>query len=174
MEYKASYYKDGLYMKRFPNLEDLEIYNKENNIKNHNLHQEFLLSEIIEDNLIVCIEGDNDLEDIDLSKHLKKLPNFLMLNNIYEHPEKLLSLKDKQVDILVIQSTGLRIKAIKEMQKWYISLGLPFPKKIISVLGNEDEFLEELIEKAPFDIEIFNNPDVFNNDVLLERWIGAN
>lgn len=151
MEYKASYYKDGLYMKRFSNLEDLEIYNKENNIKNHNLHQEFLLT-----------------------KHLKKLPNFLMLNNIYEHPEKLLSLKDKQVDILVIQSTGLRIKAIKEMQKWYISLGLPFPKKIISVLGNEDEFLEELIEKAPFDIEIFNNPYVFNNDVLLERWIGAN
>lgn len=74
-----------------------------------------MLSEIIGDGLIVCIEGDNDLEDKELSAHLKTLPNFLMLNNIYDEPQKLLQLKDKVVDTLVVQSTGVRREEISEL-----------------------------------------------------------
>lgn len=173
MQYRASYYKGSVYSKHFLTLEELEKYNKENNIKNHNLHEELFLSEIIGNGLIVCVEGDNDLEDRELSVHLKTLPNFLMLNNIYDEPKKLLQLKNQVVDILVIQSTGLRSEAIAKMQEWYISQELPFPKNIITVLGEEDEFLEPLITKAPFDIKVFSRPNVLDDDVELERWIGT-
>lgn len=173
MQYRASYYKGSVYSRLFSTLEELEAYNKENNIKNHNLHEELFLSEIIGNGLIVCVEGDSDLEDEELSVRLKTLPNFLMLNNIYDEPQKLLQLKDKVVDTLVIQSTGLKSEAIAKMQEWYISQELPFPKNIITVLGKEDEFLKPLITKAPFEIKVFSSPNVLDDDVELERWIGT-
>lgn len=171
--YVASYHKNNVFTKRFETLDEISKYNTENNIKNHNLHEELMLSDIVEDGLIVCVEGDNDLEDLELSKYLKSLPNFLMLNSIYDEPQKLMQLKDKKVDVFIIQSTGLRREAIAKMQEWYISQELPFPKNIISVLGEEDEFLVPLINKAPFEIKVFSKPNLLDNDIELERWLGT-
>lgn len=173
MKYRASYYRGGIYTKIFSSLEEIESYNQENNIKNHNLHEELLLSEIIGDGAIVCIEGDDDLEDEELSAHLKTLPNFMMLNNIYDEPQKLLQLKDKTVDILIIQSTGLRREEIDSLQQWYMKQSLPFPKNIISVLVDVDEFLERLISASPFEIKQYRNPCVVDGEVELERWVGT-
>jgi len=83
MTYIASYYSkaEGLFKETFNTLSEVEAYNKLHNIKNHNLHQEVFLSEIVQDGLIVCVEGDYDLDDKELSNYLKALPNFVMLNN---------------------------------------------------------------------------------------------
>lgn len=175
MKYRACYYNDdvGIYSKQFSTIEELKLYNKENDIENHNLHEELLLSEIVGDGLIVCVEGDEDLEDRDMSDYLKTLPNFLMLNNIYDEPHKLLQLKDKVVDVLLIQSTGIRIKEIEKLQQWYMEQSLPFPKSIVSMHLNAYEFLGKFISASPFEIKQYNHPELVEGNIMFERWIGV-
>ncbi len=172
--YIATYYKDRMFSKSFDTLEELNKYNKDNNIKNHNLHFECTLDDILKDGIIVCLEGDDDLEDYELSEVLNTYDDkFLMMNEIYKNPQKLMQLKDKNIDILLIQSTGLRYEQISQMQEQYIKHIGNYPKNIICVLGEEDEFLYPLIKAAPFKIEIFQYQDVNNGKIILSKWLGT-
>ena len=173
MKYIATYYNNTIYGKEFNTIEDIENYNKNNNIKNHNLDAIYTLDEIVKDGWIVCIEGDENIEDRKLSKALEKYPKYLLLNNIYENPNKLAELKELKIDVLVIQSTGIRREEIASLQKQYIEKIGIYPKNIICVLGEEDEFLYPLIKSAPFEINIFNHPYVENENIVLNQWIGT-
>lgn len=53
MQYRASYYKGSVYSRFFSTLEELEAYSKENNIKNHNLHEELFLNMLHSKELII-------------------------------------------------------------------------------------------------------------------------
>lgn len=172
--YIASYYKDRLFKKNFNSLEDLKEYNKLNNIKNHNLHFECTLEDIVKDGIIVCLEGDDDLEDNDLSEALEKYgEKYLFLNNIYENSNQLAQLKDKNIDVFIIQSTGLRKTQIEKMQEQYIKYIGNYPKNIVCILGEEDEFLYPLIKASPFKIEIFKYHEVENEKIILSKWLGT-
>ena len=174
MFYSASYIEDKSIKKRvFNTLEEIEKFNKLNNVSNHNLHRFYNLDEVVDDGLIVCIEGDDTLYEYDLQIELEKFSNFLMLNNIYKEPNKLMTLKDKKVDVLVIQSTGIRKKEIKQLQEYYINEIGTYPKAIVCVFGTEDDILEDLIYAAPFNISIYNFRDIKNNKIILTEWVGV-
>ena len=173
MKYRASYLNNGAYSKEFDSLDELNTYNIQNNITNHNLHEELLLSEIIKDGYIVCVEGDDDLEDWQISKHLKTLPNFIMLNNIYKEPQKLLTLKGLEVDVLIVQSTGIRKEEINQLQDWYISQNLPFPKAIVSLCMDAEDFMYKFIKTSPFEIKQYTLPHLIDGDIEITRWIGV-
>lgn len=175
MKYRASYFKDGggIRIEYFNTLDELNKYNEDNGVSNHNLHEECLLSEIIKDGYIVCVEGDNDLEDWRISKHLKTLPNFMMMNNIYDEPHKLLTLKGLEVDVLIVQSTGIRRDEINQLQDWYISQNLPFPKAIVSLCLDAEDFMYKFIKASPFEIKLYDLPHLIDEDIELTRWIGC-
>jgi len=175
ISYEASYYKTSVFTENFKTLEEMSEYNTANNIKNNNLHELCLLDDIISnDGHIVCIEGDRDLEDRELSNALKEYKNFKMYNYIYKEPKKLLALKDLSIDALIIQSTGIRKKEIDNLQKWYIESVGTFPKNIICILGDEDDFLYDLIKASPFKIKIYKHRSVAEDGkVKIERWLGS-
>lgn len=172
--YIASYFKERIFSKSFETLEQLLKYNEDNNIKNHNLHFECTLDDILKGGIIVCLEGDDNLEDDELSEALDVYGDkYLLLNNIYENPNQLVQLRDKNIDILIIQSTGLRQTQIEKMQEQYIKHIGNYPKNIVCILGDEDGFLYPLIEAAPFKIEVFKYQDVDNGKIILSKWLGT-
>lgn len=161
-------------LKQFQTFEELKIYNEENHIRHHNLHFECTMNDILKGGIIVCLEGDDDLEDYELSEALNTYNDtFLMLNEIYKNPQKLMQLKDKNVDVLLIQSTRLRHEQISKMQEQYIKHIGNYPKNIVCILGEEDEFLYPLIQAAPFKIEIYQYQEVKDNKIVLSKWLGS-
>lgn len=174
MTYIASYYTDKLFSKDFNSIKKLKKYNEENNIKNHNLYLECKIDEILKNGHIVCLEGDDELEEKELSTSLKKYgKKYLLLNNLYKKPQQLNQLKNIDVDILIIQSTGIRKEEIKELQNMYINKIGNFPKNIICILGGEEEFLYPLIEAAPFKIKVYSYKEVDNNNIIISKWLGT-
>ena len=175
MKYRASYFKNGggVNIEYFNTLDELNKYNEENNVKNHNLHEECFLSEIIKDGYVVCVEGDEDLEDIEISNYLKSLPKYMMLNNIYNEPQKLLNLKNLEVDVLIIQSTGVRRDEINQLQDWYISQNLPFPKAIVSLCVDAEDFMYKFIKASPFEIKQYHQAFFRDDEIEITRWIGC-
>lgn len=175
MRLLASYIKgQSLFKKDFKDMKELEEFNKANSIKNHNLHEIYDFEELLGDGYIVTIEGDEDLYDEEFADFLHKQKNYKLLNNIYDQPDKLLELKGLEVDILVIQSTGVRHEDALRLQKWYIRNIGNFPKKIICVFGEEYEMLSELIKKSPFGIEVLNLSEVKDEKCEIIKWVGAN
>ncbi len=77
------------------------------------------LSFLTNDGLIVCIEGDRALYYDNLQTALEKYKKFTMLNNIYKETNKLATLKNKRIDVLILQTTGIRKKEIEELQRSY-------------------------------------------------------
>ena len=175
--YTASYWQANTGLKQidFENKEDITRYNSAEGIKHHNLHFTCTLDELINkrDGLIICIEGDDDLYDEELSTLLHKLPNFIMYNNIYDCPEKLSMLKGTSVIALIVQSTGVRYKELQEIQKQYIDNIGVFPENLICVLGDEDTFLKPLTKAAP-EMKIFSIKGTSIDSINLTQWIGTN
>jgi len=174
MTYIASYYTDRLFSLTFQSLEELKEYNTQNNLKNHNLELECNFNDILENGIIVCLEGDDNLSEEDLSTCLKNYgERYLLLNNLYTNPQKLAQLKDKDIDVLVVQSTRIKKEEIYKMQEMYIQNIGNFPKNIVCVLGDEDEFLYPLIKAAPFEINVYSYQEVEKNEIVLSRWLGT-
>lgn len=172
MEYLADYYKENrMITKVFPSFDDLLEYNTNNSTKHCNLSIEYSLEEIVpKSGLIVCVEGDEDLYHKKLGDFLKTQENYRLFNNIYEDYEKLKELKGKQVDLLVVQSTGIMFDQINYLMKWYLGNELPLPKNILCVFGDEDEFLGSLMTK---NTKIFDKPNISDGKLFLRRRVGA-
>ena len=172
MEYLADYYKENkMITKVFPSFNDLLEYNTNNSTKHYNLSIEYSLQEVVSSGgLIVCVEGDENLYDEDLGDFLQTQENYRLFNNIYEDYEKLKELKGKQVDLLVVQSTGIMVDQINYLMKWYLGNELPLPKNILCVFGDEDEFLGSLMTE---DTKIFDKPDISDGKLFFRRWVGA-
>lgn len=174
MKYIASYYTNKLFSETFSSIEELKEYNAKNNLKNHNLELECTINDVLQNGIIVCLEGDDNLSEKELSTCLKNYgERYLLLNNLYVNPQKLVQLKDKDIDVLVIQSTGIKKEEIQKMQEMYIQHIGNFPKNIVCVLGDEDEFLYPLIEAAPFQINVYSYQEIENDEIVLSKWLGT-
>jgi len=120
---------------------------------------------------IVIVEGDNDLYNYKgFVKRLKKdYPNrFIFLNNIYENPKALLELRDKEIAVFMVQSTGVhmqdgKIPYLKDFYKNVVK-GKE-PKHIVSLFSDFNFPLRDLFPNTKYWVKEYKDQ---NNYLFLE------
>lgn len=124
-------------------------------------YKELKLSEILtNDGFVVAIEGDNELYDEDLEEWLRdNVPNYILLNNIYDNPQKLMELKDIKIDAFIFHTTGLNPK-INGLIDMYIENIANYPKHFISVFRDkEDVFWRVFKQIEEYEVYHYNETD---------------
>jgi hypothetical protein len=103
-------------------------------------YREVKLSDLrTKDGYVVAIEGDDKLYDKELDQWLKEnVDNYILLNNIYDHPEKLAQLKDIKIDAFIFQTTGIRPE-LQTLIDLYIEKIGNFPKNWITVFMDKED-----------------------------------
>ncbi len=132
-------------------------------------YKEFELSELITDNgYVVAIEGDNTLYDNDLDEWLKNnVKNYILLNNIYDNPEKLFELKNIKIDVFIFQTTGINPK-IKQLIDLYIQNIHNYPKHFISVFEDSERYFHKIFNELDT-YEVYQYNEIEDNKLLMTR-----
>jgi len=131
-------------------------------------YKEVKLSEVLKDGYLVAIEGDNSLYDEDLDKWLKEnVKNYILLNNIYDNPEKLFQLKDIKIDAFIFQTTGLNPK-LKSLISLYTTEIGNYPKHFITVFRDSEDFFWEVFRELK-EYEVYQYNEVDKNDLHMTR-----
>lgn len=132
-------------------------------------YREVKLSEIITKNgYVVAIEGDSDLYDEDLAKWLKEnVKNYILLNNIYDNPEKLFELKGVTIDAFIYQTTGLNPKLHKLIDLYIEHIG-NYPKHFISVFRDDEDVFWKVLEQIKC-YESYHYKEVEDDELYMVR-----
>jgi hypothetical protein len=132
-------------------------------------YREVKLSELItQDGYVVAIEGDNDLYDNDLAKWLKdNVKNYILLNNIYDDPQKLMDLKNIKINAFIFQTTGLNPK-INELIDMYIKNVANYPKHFISVFKDKEDVFWKVFQQIE-EYEVYHYNEVDDNELYMTR-----
>lgn len=133
-------------------------------------YREVKLSDLItDDGYVVVIEGDDDLYEDELAEYLKtNIKNYILLNNIYDNPQKLYELKHIKIDVFIFQTTGVRPE-LEELIDLYIQNIGNYPKHFVTVYSDGERHFNKVFEQLKtYEVYRYSYIDD-NNEMIIIR-----
>jgi hypothetical protein len=120
------------------------------------------------DGYVVTIEGDSDLYEFELAEFLNNnCERYILLNNIYNNPQKLYELKNIKIDAFIVQTTGLSPK-LETLIDLYIKNINNFPKHFIVIFSGSENYFYKIFNELE-EYNIYNYDYVDNSNMHITR-----